>query len=1437
MADPNDVILKLFLDASKFEGGLNQAQRSLDKLGAVIQLGTQKFEVYQDAAGATLGKLTALTTLGDKVAVSFEKLGNSFQVTSAKITQGVDTFVAATESRKERLTRLFIEAQERDVKLTESTRNETLKRAQFENQAAAQLQSTFTREAEANTAAFLTIAGNREQDAAARQKALLDIQNQVNARTIFEKEAAEKLKALIDADITQRERWAAAAQRAAQEAAEGEQKALEIAASAKAKALEKDRTNQLKERAAFEDEAAKNLQKTFAREATEEQKKTDAINAEIQKRAAFENQYEQVREKILQQEANTNAENLARFTADYRAEVAAKLKATNDIKQQILDRQKFENDTAEKLSAVARKETQAKRTELNQQFADRLKFENDAAAKLTATFAKEGEARKKIARDIAKAEFDAFAQSAADKQKLAQQDANRPGFLSGLNRRLNPFATAESTGAFAGSFAGNLAAQGAGAAFSALKQGFDEAIGFEQAIARLQATQRGTKLTTDQLARSVLDLSNSFNIERNDVINAKITVFQNTLAKTDAEANKVVESAAKLSKLTGSTLNDSVETITTSLNAFGLSIGDADRVSELLFATFKNGGPSVRETSTVLGQIGALLSPFGAKINDVAAILAAFNKRGLSANETLTALVNIFTRLANPLSDKGLKDFLGGLSLEEIISSKGVIGLLQSLADKAKTGASELSELFAQGKSGKSGVAVLGAIGDIVEQEKLLSVSTNEASNALKTLQENSGEKLANSLNQSKNAFLELGEALLNTSIFQTIAEALKNAAEFNKRNTSDTQDLNKAIDEEVDKLARLNAALKSLKETGRIAPSIDVSGIQNSFNGGEAPLQASAKKLGVTDNILLDKLSQNQGLSEQDLIRLNRNNQAAPFAFTGIREEQERRQALKKFEDESKTNNIKVTKDFSSSLEEQNRAAFAAYNERLDAHRKYVETVVDKEKALTQSIKNELLIQVQRAEEGVHRIEEVAKKSLEIRKKLAEEKQTRADAFRTSELQAQIKLTPDPKQKQQLEEFRQDQLKNNAAKLLEDLPKLNGSAFLESRNLELAKQKLSEFVKIRQDARDLAIDEFQKGNISQSQLQQAQGEYIDSLRVENELLDKAAAALDAKEKATKAIADAQKKLVEDVKKDVSNIIDFNPFVKKDERAGSRGISGSREEQISKFDTIVERIKSQESKLTLDQAINIDSKIKERRDQLLRELDQEGSERDLAIKGAGLRSQAEANVKGTSVQGTPDQFRQGQQLLNNENVHKGLQDLANGLQTADSTFNILTSGQNSIKDKLEVFSASIEKATQTLDLSQFKGPASLTGQEARVPDVDPKLNLQGKFSFNGQEAGIPDFDSKAFHDAKLKQALENAQKVNADDAATVREKKPSFDPNVKGPDGKPVSNNNNNSVHIGRIDIKASGSDMDPKEFVDNLAQQITKEARRGRFRSTNFGE
>jgi TP901 family phage tail tape measure protein len=337
-------------------------------------------------------------------------------------------------------------------------------------------------------------------------------------------------------------------------------------------------------------------------------------------------------------------------------------------------------------------------------------------------------------------------------------DRTRP-LANNLNKATQ---SAETLAASISNSRGQLLATAAVAAglFLAIKRSTDAFFELELAVAEIATLVDTAKISNEALTDSVVRLSNEFGTNAVEVAKATYQAIS-AGAEAGAEANQLLEVALRTAIGGVTDVDTAVDGLTTVINAFGFGIGEAERVSDILFATMKNGKTTIGELSERFFQLAPVASAMGVSLEESSAALIALTLQGVPTRVAMTQIRAALTGFArdNPFVLKAFRD-IGFESFQAAIAAQGLGKTFADLNELTGGSTGELQKLTG---SIEGVQAILGTTGD---QAKFFASGLKEVENssgatqeAFEKVQETLGREFQITLNEIINTFREFGEA------------------------------------------------------------------------------------------------------------------------------------------------------------------------------------------------------------------------------------------------------------------------------------------------------------------------------------------------------------------------------------------------------------------------------------------------------------------------------------------------------------------------------------------------------------------------------------------------------------------------------------------------------------------------------------------------------
>jgi len=296
-------------------------------------------------------------------------------------------------------------------------------------------------------------------------------------------------------------------------------------------------------------------------------------------------------------------------------------------------------------------------------------------------------------------------------------------------------------------------------AFGAMLMKMREAIAltieFNKYIVEIQTISQAAGRSFDTWAKSLHRVSNAWGLDLLDTANASYQALSNQISNTVAETEAFLVTAAKFSRITRTTLEDSVNLLTGILNAYGMSASRAEEVSAKLFKTIELGRVRGSELANSFGRVAIVAALLGVSLNELLASVATITIQSVKTSETMTLLRGIFLKLAKPTKDMSeLFRELGASTAEQIIFGKGLVGTLEAIGEASEGTVTGIAKFLGRIRP-TTGVAALVKDLDNFNSvlEEIKTKATLDYMTAELKIFSTSGEKLEKQLNELRNYF------------------------------------------------------------------------------------------------------------------------------------------------------------------------------------------------------------------------------------------------------------------------------------------------------------------------------------------------------------------------------------------------------------------------------------------------------------------------------------------------------------------------------------------------------------------------------------------------------------------------------------------------------------------------------------------------------------
>ena len=258
----------------------------------------------------------------------------------------------------------------------------------------------------------------------------------------------------------------------------------------------------------------------------------------------------------------------------------------------------------------------------------------------------------------------------------------------------------------------------------------------------------------------------------------------------EADIGEFMKDAARLAVAGVTDISQSVDLLTSVMNAYGLSADKAEEVSDKLFTTVRLGKTTITDLASALGQVAPVASAAGVSLDEVTGALAVLTGQGLSTSEAVTGLKAAIQALLKPAAEaQQLANELGLDFGAGALEGKGFADVLRDVERATGGDIEKIAKLFGSVRALNAVLALTSDSGAVkfVEALSALQNSTGATDQAFQTMENTLGFKLNRILGGITSLFQTLGSAISGTTEeadqdLPTIGSALDGIGDFLER-------------------------------------------------------------------------------------------------------------------------------------------------------------------------------------------------------------------------------------------------------------------------------------------------------------------------------------------------------------------------------------------------------------------------------------------------------------------------------------------------------------------------------------------------------------------------------------------------------------------------------------------------------------------------------
>lgn len=302
------------------------------------------------------------------------------------------------------------------------------------------------------------------------------------------------------------------------------------------------------------------------------------------------------------------------------------------------------------------------------------------------------------------------------------------------------------------------------AATGVIKKTADAAMAFETAMAKVKTiagnasvSYKGSML---DMSQAILKLSTDTGIAAEDVAEATYSAI--SAGVDTAKSVEFVATANALAVGGFTSMNTSVDVLTTTMNAYGEKAGTAQSISDKLITTQNLGKTTVDELASSMGKVIPSASAYNVSLDNLCASYVSMTKGGIATAEATTYMKSMLTELAKSGStvSKVLQEQTGKSFGQLMAEGKSLADVIEILGKKVGGDKEKFAQLWSSTEAGTGALAILnGGTEDYNNTLAEMGKSTGAASSAMDKMNDTGAHNMQVAMNNLKNAAIELGGA------------------------------------------------------------------------------------------------------------------------------------------------------------------------------------------------------------------------------------------------------------------------------------------------------------------------------------------------------------------------------------------------------------------------------------------------------------------------------------------------------------------------------------------------------------------------------------------------------------------------------------------------------------------------------------------------------
>ena len=301
---------------------------------------------------------------------------------------------------------------------------------------------------------------------------------------------------------------------------------------------------------------------------------------------------------------------------------------------------------------------------------------------------------------------------------------------------------------------------------SRLSRGVEDAIAFSRAMAEVSTISEDVAARLGAVTDQVLDLSTKFGLLETDAAKALYQTISAGVTDT-TKAMGLLDGAVTLSRGGLADLTSTIDLLTNTINAYGMSVDDVEHINNVFFETVRLGKTTITNLADSMGVATPIAASLGVSVEELSAMLAALTKGGVDTTTAVIYVRQALNSILKPSTEAQELMKLNSISFDAAtVKAHGFVGILNELKVKLGDNIESWQKFF---PNVRAFIPVLALAGNQFEEfqtilGRLTSAALDEAQPAMRALERvmlSAGEKITVLRNAARQGFMQLGLSII----------------------------------------------------------------------------------------------------------------------------------------------------------------------------------------------------------------------------------------------------------------------------------------------------------------------------------------------------------------------------------------------------------------------------------------------------------------------------------------------------------------------------------------------------------------------------------------------------------------------------------------------------------------------------------------------------